>query len=118
MKLETKEGKIVRINFVLNITDNEYITFTVSVVSSRHSFERFSIQNRYSKHESLTELIGRIYPAQLLKVKSGNTVKIWLFGFQYNEINTRLFSSFSTLKFNFQNIEIMITQMYVDIHIK
>lgn len=74
-----------------------YLTFTVSVISSRDSFERFSIQNLYSKQESLTVLIGRIYPVQLLLVKSGKIVIMRLFEFQCNETSTRLFSSFSTL---------------------
>lgn len=56
-----------------------YVTFKVSAMSSRVSSERFSIQNRYSKHESLTVLIERIYPAQLFVVKSGNIVSIRLF---------------------------------------
>lgn len=80
------------------INDYKYFTFTVSVISSRDSLERFSIQNRYSKHESLTVLIGRIYPAYLLVVKSGNIVIIRVFGFQYKETNMKLRSSFSELK--------------------
>lgn len=50
--------------------------FTVSAISSSGSFDRFSIQNRYSKHESFTVLIGSIYPEQLLVVKLGNIVII------------------------------------------
>lgn len=103
---------------ILHVNNNDYqqnSIFTLSVISSRDSFERFSIQNLYSKHESFTVLIGIIYPTQLLLVKSGYIIKILLFEFQYNETNRILLSSFSILKiYNYSILYLCTKLIYID----